>query len=344
MARSFVHDPFSHHLPAQLVDHDIPSLPAEDGQVLIRFLSAPVNRVDHLVLSGKYPVKPRYAVEGKLVPGFDGCGIVLESRSSKFGEGDLVLPRELGIGTWRTHAVLPDTTLMKLPRGVRPLDAALLRSGALVSWLLLEEVAPLSRGDSVIVSAGTSCVAQFLVQLATRKGVNVILVIRDREDIDAVKTKLLNLGAALVLTETELATEGNARFPGKVVLALDSVFGTVGQHLAHSLSPGGKYALVGMLAGPAASITVDTTHLFYKQLSFVPFRSSEILKSMGGDEVERLVAKIAGFFIDGSLKTPELRAVSWDDRGKDEIEEALRQATEMAQSKQAGYKKTVWLL
>ncbi|KAL1962639.1 hypothetical protein VTN77DRAFT_9353 [Rasamsonia byssochlamydoides] len=343
MAKSFVYDPSAPDVPLRLVTHDAPSMDGNEGQVLVKLLAAPVNRVDLMVLSGQYPVQPRYCVDEKPVPGFDGCGVVIESTSQRFQKGNLVLPRELGLGTWRTHAILPDTALMKLPRDTPPLAGALLRSGAVVAWLLLEHVAPLKSGDWIIMSAGTSCVAQFLVQFARLKGINTILVIRDRENIDTTRQKLLDLGAAAVISESELA-QNAPPVPGKVVLALDCVYGSVGQNLANVLSPGGKFVLVGMLGGPRTSITVDTNHLFYKQLSFLPFRSSKFLEEMGDSKVEELFRHITRLFSDGSIKLPDLRVISWEQKEQDGLEQELRQAVKMAKSDETGYKKTVWLL
>ncbi|KAK4174351.1 putative trans-2-enoyl-CoA reductase mitochondrial precursor [Triangularia setosa] len=366
MAQSLVHHQTGTNL-CQLVSHPIPSISSSDS-ILVRFLAAPVNRVDLMVLAGQYPVKPKYTAtpssdnngEGTSsrhpIPGFDGCGIVESSTSPLFTQGDLVLPRDLGLGTWRTHAALPATALLKLPREVAekidPVDAALIRSGALIARLLLDNPAtPLQAGDCVIISAGTSTVAQFLVQLARRRGVRVILVIRDRAaGLAAVKTELLALGAEAVLSESELEREVNKPSSssqrllpkGPIVLALDSVFGRVGELLAAALSPGGKFVLVGLLAGPSASIQLTTQYLFARQLSFLPFRGSEHLKRMGDERAEELIGEIARMFVDGTLKRPRVRVVEWGNNKRGEVEEALRWAVDMANGEEAGHVKTVW--
>ncbi|KAB8069467.1 hypothetical protein BDV29DRAFT_161413 [Aspergillus leporis] len=337
MAKSLVQSSNAHS-PVEVVEHPIPSITGE-GQVLVQMSASPVNRVDLMTLANLYPVKPQYHVDGKPIPGFDGCGVVLDSSSPAFRKDDVVLPSTLGLGTWRTHAVWPASSLLKLPRQTPPVAGALLRSGALVAWLLCEEVTRLKAGDWVIVSAGTSCVAQFFIQFARIKGINTILVVRDRYNIDATREKLLGLGASSVLTEFELAQATEESLPGKVTLALDSVFGRVGEDLARLLSPGGKFVLVGMLAGPKTSISVSTSHLFYKQLSFLPFRSSEVLKRMGDERATALIQHVATLLADGRVQLPELHRVSWESISEEELKKAL----EAAQSKVVGYKKTVWL-
>lgn len=357
-----------------LVSHAIPSCsvsavdptstsPSDAGQdeVLVRFLAAPVNRVDLMLLAGRYPIKPKYTAPSPdgvshPIPGFDGCAIVQSSITPILQPGDLVLPRDLGLGTWRTHATLPTSALIKLPAGIDPIDAALIRSGALIARLLLDEVTPLRVGDWVIASAGTSGVSQFLVQLARKRGVRVVLVVRDREEVvlAVVKAELRALGADAVLSESELESELVARSSGApsagllpkepIGLALDSVFGRVGQLLASALAPGGKFVLVGLLAGPSATVTVTTDHLFTRQLSFLPFRGSEHLKRMGSERAEQLIYETANMFVDGTLKRPTVNVVDWTTAGEGEVEEALKSAVQLASGKEVGHIKTVWKL
>ncbi|KZL74869.1 mitochondrial enoyl [Colletotrichum incanum] len=328
-----------------LIMHEIPVLGEEDeGFVLVRLLASPINRVDLMVLTDQYPIKPRYVADGEPVPGFDGCGVIVESNHPELEPGDVVIPRELGLGTWRTHAILPAKSLLKLPRDTPPLAASLLRSSALVAWLLLEEVMLLREGDWVIASAGTSCVAQFLTQLACRKGVHAILIIRDRECAPETKAELLGLGAAKVLTESELERYGSEAIQENIVLAIDSVFGSVGQSLIETLAPGGKYVLLGMLGGSSGSLTVNTKHLFHRRLSFLPFRSSDVLNRIGTANAEALFHKVARLLTDGSLKCPSVRFVKWaqgnDNQGT--LEKIVRESLQNAESKDVGYKKLVW--
>lgn len=348
--KTLVYDANKAGSPLQLLHHATPTLDGLDNHVLVNFVAVPVNRVDLLVLSGQYPTKPSFSVDGNPIPGFDGCGVVVQSTSPSFAPGDVVIPRGLGLGTWRTHAVLPADALTRLPRETPPLAGSLLRAAALVAWLLAEEVTPLQAGDWVVLSAGASTVAQFFVQFARAKGVNAALVIRDRADNAETAKKLLELGAAKVLTESELlaATEkdGASVLPGKAVLAVDSVFGKVGQSLAEVLAPSGRFVLMGLLGGPAGSISVTTKHLFYKQLSFSSFRSSEILKRIGEAKTEELLNKLAQLLIQGTIKCPDVRLVDWrqgesDDKARESL---VQESLQYAKSKDIGHQKVVWLL
>lgn len=355
MARTLTLNPSSPVASLHVAHHPTPTLPDEPGQVLVKFLVSPINRVDLLVLSGVYPTKPRYTHDSQAIPGFDGCGIVLSSTTPGFQKDDLVIPNEIGLGTWRTHAVFPGTSLIRLPRGTPAVGGALIRSGALVARLLLEEVTALGRGDWIVVSGGLSSVTYFLVQFASRRGINTLLVVRDR-DRDAMRAieerlrRVLTLNEeenenGTIITESELETTAKAAAAlpvGPVTMAIDSVFGKVGQGLARVLSPGGKFVLLGMLAGPAASIEVSTKELFYRQISFLPFRSSEILKRIGPARSQALITDIAELFVDGSIKLPNVRLVPWGEEDNDNWE-GIQSAVEEAKRKEVGYRKVVWL-
>jgi len=351
MAHAIVYDPLTTPSPLQLKTYSIPTLLPSPDSVIVQFLASPVNRVDLMLLAGQYPVKPTQHLSSSPIPGFDGCGTVLASASPSFSPGDIVLPRDLGLGTWRSHAVLPASSLLKLPAGTPPLAGALLRSGAVIAWLLLEEIRQLAEGDTIIMSAGTSTVAQFLIQLARLKGISVILVIRDREASELENTKkfLRERGATAVLSETELEDSLSGKIvpsllpESKPKLALDCVFGPVGKLLAETLAPGGTFVLVGLLGGAGASIQVGTKDLFVRQLSFVPFRGSEVLKRMGESKTTELFQKIATLFIEGHLKIPEIVTVRWKQENEEALEETLKGAVEKAKSNGVGYRKIVFL-
>ncbi|KAK8095676.1 alcohol dehydrogenase [Apiospora kogelbergensis] len=365
MSHTLVQDPAISAAGLRLVAHDPATLDVShtkataggsdgddrDDQVHVRFLASPINRVDMMLLAGRYPIKPKYTQDGQPIPGFDGCGVVVQcsSPSSNLKPGDLVIPRGLGLGTWRREAVVPSSALVKLPSGIPPLGGALLRSGALIAWLLLEAVRPLERGDCVIMSAGTSSVAHFLVQLARRRGIDVVLVVRDRDvaELDKTRNRLLGLGAAAVLSETELASGKSASAPllskHPPVLALDCVYGRVGQLLLDCLAPKGTFSLVGLLAGPQASINVTTQHLFTKQLAIKPFRGSEILNSMGEAKADELIGHVAGLLAQGSLIIPHLTVVSWERNIETGIEDRLINAVEKAKKDNIGTGKIVWV-
>jgi len=91
-------------------------------EVLIRFLAAPINPLDVLVLTGQYPVKPNHFHQDNPIPGYDGVAEVIACGESvkHLSSGDIIIPSRFGIGSWRTHAIVTECWLQKisLPREI----------------------------------------------------------------------------------------------------------------------------------------------------------------------------------------------------------------------------------
>src|SRR5690606_26007315 len=109
---------------------DLPTLP--EGWVRLKMRAAPVNPADLNFIEGTYGVKP----ELPAVPGIEGCGEVIESRADGFRAGDRVIPLRRA-GTWASHVQLPAEHMFKVPAGLDPLQAAMLKVNPATAWRLL---------------------------------------------------------------------------------------------------------------------------------------------------------------------------------------------------------------
>lgn len=102
----------------------------KNDEVLVELLAAPMNPIDPMVVAGKYPTKPKYSINAEAIPGFHGvarvlsCGADVKSLQS----GDMVVPNALGLGTWRTRAVLEAKDLLRIPKVTDVAMAALIKS------------------------------------------------------------------------------------------------------------------------------------------------------------------------------------------------------------------------
>ena len=69
-------------------------------EVLVRFVAAPINPLDLLVMAGTYPVKPKNEHNGNSVLGYDGVGEVLQCGAEvhDLHPGDIVVPSMFGVG------------------------------------------------------------------------------------------------------------------------------------------------------------------------------------------------------------------------------------------------------
>jgi trans-2-enoyl-CoA reductase len=77
-------------------------------------LASPVNPSDINTIQGTYPVKPARL---PAVPGNEGVGVVVkapEGGQSLLREGDWVIPRGPGMGTWQAYTHGTDEDFIKV--------------------------------------------------------------------------------------------------------------------------------------------------------------------------------------------------------------------------------------
>ncbi|KAG5295197.1 trans-2-enoyl-CoA reductase [Histoplasma ohiense] len=323
-----------------LLLENYPEPEPKDNEVLIEFLAAPVNHLDLLVIAGGYPIKPKFQLNGNHLGGFDGVGRVLKCGKdvTKLTPSDLVIPKALGLGTWRTHATLIADDLIAIPPTSDVTFAAILKTCVLPAYLLLEDMKQLKPGDWIIQNAGLGAISQMISQLAHLRGVKVISVIRDRSP-----GTTWNTTADIVLNESELP---NAEIlKGKrIMLGLDSVFGQSGEKIASCLSAHATFVNYGQLSGggPAASVNLTHQQVYWNRLTFRCFRGTEQVALRTDSEIKDLYAWFTELFADGRLKSPKLNIVNWSGE-RDVLATNIRAAIERQQSPVLGTEKTVFL-
>lgn len=286
------------------------------NEVLVRMLMAPINPLDVMVLAGKYPVKPANHVGDDAIPGYDGVAEILQCGEGveELKIGEWVIPKQHGLGTWRTHAVFQEDSLLKVSSAVDPKFAATLRMCVAPAYLLLEDMKQLKPGDWIIQNAASGIVAQMVSQFARLKGVQTISIIRDRADPQSSeerKRQLLHLGADLVLTESELAASEPLSKSRRITLALDSVFGAQAAILAGNLSPNGLFVNYGSLGGGSGSFGLSQDLLFWKQLTFRNFRLSACMGTRSEAEIRDMMVWFVNLFEKGALKAADVDTVLW---------------------------------
>lgn len=165
-------------------------------------LAAPVNPADINTIQGVYPVKPSLPS----VPGNEGVGRVesIGEGVKKLNAGDLVLPREVGWGTWRTHAVCNAEELVTINNDMDVIAAATMSVNPCTAYRMLKDFVPLQPGDVVIQNGANSACGQSVIQFCKAWGFISVNIVRNRPDIEELKNELRNLGADHILTEEEV--------------------------------------------------------------------------------------------------------------------------------------------
>ncbi|KAM3424659.1 hypothetical protein BST61_g6647 [Cercospora zeina] len=313
------------------------------SEVTVRFLMAPVHPLDTLVIGGRYPVKPIYQYSGEDILGYDGVAEVLAvgNQVNDLHTGDLVVPSKFGLGTWRTHAVFQACELQRVSRVKDLRFAAILRVSVMPAYFLVEDMAILRPGEYILQNAGTSVVAQMVIQFAHRRGLKTISVIRDRDQANAImiQTALHQLGADMVVTENDLLHNSASILKNKkVTLALDSVFGPPGRALVQALGVGGTYVQLGFLGSSQEALELDAGDMFGRQLSLRAFRGSAQLALRSLAHQQALCDWLTQLFNEGQILMPPLgfTEVHWD--GKSAAHEVL-EVIKRAQRGEVGLRK-----
>ena len=210
------------------------------GEVLVRMLASPVNPADLNTIEGTYGVKP----ELPAVPGVEGCGVVEESASPDFIPGDRVIFLRRA-STWATHTTVAADSLFKLPAGIDPIQAAMLKVNPATAWRLLHGFGTLTPGDWIVQNAGNSSVARCVIQLARDLGIRTISFVRRAELID----ELQQLGADHVLLDDDdgMAAAKSALGGANAALAFNAVGGESALRLMKLLCESGTHITYGAM-------------------------------------------------------------------------------------------------
>ena len=221
----------------------------------------------------------------------------------------------------------------------------MLKLGVLPAYFLLEDMTALKPGDWIIQNAGTSVVAQMVVQFAHLRGLRSISIIRDREAASAaqIKQSLCSIGADLVLTENELPEQIPIISTKPVKLALDSAFGPSARLLLDCLAVGGTFVQLGFLGGASQELQLSSRDLFVRQLRLRGFRGTAQLSQRTFDEQSALTNWMVQLFNDGNLALPALglEKLEWNAADGIENEVKLLAAVDRAKKAVVGQRKQI---
>lgn len=256
--------------------YTIPEVGPED--VLLKVLACPINPSDTNQINGSYPTRPKYNndfTDGPTwVAGLEGILEVLKVGKDvpDLKVGDWVKPADNFLGTWRSHAVVNYKGLTKpLPDiGADPVYLATSNINPVTAMQLLRNYVDLQAGDWFIINAGNSSVARAAIQIASRKGVKSISVVRGTDYTPETVSQLKALGVTEIITEEQSSDKDfdetiKGWVNGKLRLGLNCVGGQSGNNLMRHLSLGGKFVLFGgMTTDP---MQIDVGNVIFKDVS-----------------------------------------------------------------------------
>jgi NADPH:quinone reductase-like Zn-dependent oxidoreductase len=292
----------------------------KSGEVRVKVLAAPINPSDVLQIAGKYGVASVLPAR----PGSEGIGRVIEISSGvkSLKVGQLVL---LASGnTWAEELVAPAAGFLPLPN-LGPIGADVIEQLAmsavnpLTALLMLTSFADIEEGQWIAQSAANSAVGGYVIQLAKKRGIKTVNIVRREGLADDLMAK----GADVVLIDGPDLAEQIAEATGNapIMLALDPVGGDTYSRLANSLGYGGTLVSYGVLSGKPA--TLNTGRVIFNDTRLRGFWLYKWYQTATMQDKQNAFGQLIPLIANGTLKA------NIDSRFTvDQIKQAVTRASE----------------
>lgn len=226
-----------------------------DGFVQIKVNYSSLNYKDALSASGNKGVTRNYP----FVPGIDAAGVVSDSNSSQFIEGDevIVTGYDLGMNTqggFGEYINVPAGWIVKKPKNLSHLESMSIGTAGLTAAASVMKIQKSFQESElpVLVSGATGGVGSISVMLISNLGKEVSALTGKAGSIDF----LHSIGATnIIMREEYLEAPSKAMERPIFSSAVDTVGGNVLSKMLPQISPHGIVACCGNVAG----IDVNTT-------------------------------------------------------------------------------------
>ena len=226
-----------------LVEEPIRDL--EDGEVLVRTVYLSLDPTNRIWMSDQDQYMPPVEIGDTMRGG--SLGVVVQSRSDRFKQGDVV---NTGLGGWTTHVIANGGFLMPAPQlpGV-PLTAYMSVLGAtgLTAWFGMCDIGKPQAGETVVVSAAAGAVGSIAGQIAKLKGGRVIGIAGGKAKCDWL-TGELGFDGAIDYKNEDVGAALDRLCPKGVDVNFENVGGEVMDAVFSRMNNFGRMPLCGMIS------------------------------------------------------------------------------------------------
>jgi NADPH:quinone reductase-like Zn-dependent oxidoreductase len=233
--------------PEVLKIEDVEAPAPGPKEVRLQIKAIGLNRSEVLTRSGRSATKP--SLPARL--GSEAAGLIeaVGSEVEGFTVGDrvVVVPDAGGRGYYGEFGLAPARTLVKMPDNQSWQDAAATWAAFATVWIGLIDIARLSAGQTVLITAGSSSTGLAAIQTALAVGATPVALTRTSEKAAA----LLEAGARHVIAteEQDLVPEVARLTGGKgAEVVFDAVGGPTFEKLTEATAPGGLLITYGRLS------------------------------------------------------------------------------------------------
>jgi trans-2-enoyl-CoA reductase len=281
--------------PAEVLKMECDTLISQSlggGEVLVRILAAPLNPADLNTIEGTYGVQ----LDLPATPGIEGFGVVQLSNSADFEAGDEVIFLRRS-STWASHAVVPGEVLFKVPSGMDPLQAAMLKVNPATAWQLLHGFGDLIKGDWIVQNVGNSAVGRCVIQLARDLGVRTISFVRRAELFEELRA----LGAEHVFLDDDdgMASAKEAMDGANAALVFNAVGGDSALRLMKLLCEGGSHVTYGAMG--RKPVTVPNGLLIFRGIQVRGLWVTKWIENAEAEEVAEVYENLSALVAAGRL-------------------------------------------
>jgi NADPH2:quinone reductase len=231
--------------------------PVKEGFTRVRLHTATVNQLSNTIRTGGMS-----GTRFPLVLGNEGAGIVESSDVFKVGTPVAVYGGgQLGVtqdGLQQQYAVVENARVFELPACLDLNEGAAITVNYITAYQAIHRVAPLRKGQHVLVSGASGSLGHALMQMISALGATPIAIV----STSAKARRVSEAGARHVidLSREEMTEAVLHLTAGKGAdMAFDPVGGAVLAQLVKSVAPRGTVVAIGFAGGVAT--TLDTVDL-----------------------------------------------------------------------------------
>jgi NADPH2:quinone reductase len=181
-------------------------------------------------------------------------------------------------GGYAELAVADAAALHAIPHGTAD-DAAVAMIGTGRTAMAILEVAQLTAGDVVLVTAAASGLGSLLVQAARAAGATVVGVAGGEAKVARAREQGADVAVDYTASDWDAHVRG-ALDGREVTVALDGVGGELGRGALELVAPGGRLILFGFASGEPTPLTVGD--LFSRGLTVSAAIGARIMRRPGG--------------------------------------------------------------
>lgn len=214
-----------------------------DGEVMLRTLYLSVDPYMRSRMNDRKSYVPPFALNEVIVGG--AVGEVLESRTSSFQAGDIVM----GMLGWRLYSTAKAKELRKIDPKIAPLTTALgvLGMPGLTAYFGLLDICNPQAGETVVVSGAAGAVGMTVCQIAKIKGCRVI-GIAGSEEKNAYLSNELGIDATINYKTANVRAALADACPNGIDVYYDNVGGDISDAVMLLINKGARISICGQIS------------------------------------------------------------------------------------------------